>query len=245
MNTPADKVLTILEFLASEAEKARVLSEISRELSLPPASCARILKSLVRRGYAEKEGSRGGYRLGPMAYKLSGKAPYMKDVFEAAAGEIKKCAESIQAHVLLGARQGDSVYKIAEFDGNPEIRIRGRVLEGLCNSATGWLLLAFSGDKEIENYVKTRGLPEKKEGIIFSPEEFKNELSVIKKRGYSLKMTEALAAFAFPVGYEGRYLGLGCSMLASRFKEGSRKSYLEALMKTAWKIQEKLEREIR
>lgn len=240
MSVSTDRILNILEFLAADPERPRVLREFSGGLSLPPASCARILNSLARRGYAEKAGSRSGYRLGPMAYLLAGKDAYMKNVREDVAPEVEKCAETAGAHVLLGAKRGDRVYKISEFDASPEIRVRSSVLEGLYNSATGWLLLAFSGEREIERFVKYRGLPQKKEGVFFSQEEFKRELSDIRKRGHSLKQTETLAAFAFPLRFGEEYLGLGCSMLSSRFTGKKREKALAALRKTAEAIEIKL-----
>lgn len=244
LQTPVDKIINVLELLASEPGGTKFLTQISREASVPPASCARMLKSLVRRGYAEKNGPRGGYRLGPMAYALTGKGPYMKEVFEAAAPEVQKCAEFLEAHVLLGAARGDMIYKIAEFDGNPEIRVRSRVVAGLNSTATGILVLAFSGERAIDNYINLHGIPAGEGGMVPSLEEFKRGLAGTREKGYSLKITKTLAAFAFPVKFGHEYLGLGCSVLAAEFKGEKRKNAMESVRKTADNVSKKLERSL-
>ena len=244
MSDSTDRVLSILEFLAAAPERPRVLREFSSELSLPTASCSRILNSLVRRGYAEKNGSRGGYRLGPMAYVLSSGAPYMRDVSSAAGPLVRGCAEKVEAHVLLAAKRGGKVYKIAEFDGNLEVRVRSRVFEELYSTATGRLLLAFAGGNEEEDYVNSRGLPGKAWEGCGSYGEFKRKLAEIRQRGFAEKKTETLAAFAYPVGYGGEFLGLGCSMIAPGFGGEKKKRIMTCVRKTAEAIEKKLERRV-
>ncbi len=242
MSDSADRVLTVLEFLAKDPERPKVLSEVSGSLSIPPATCARILCAMAARGYAEKNGCRSGYRLGPMAYALSSEGPYMKDLYSEASREVQECAETLREHVLLSARRMYKIYKIVEFEGNPEIRIRSRVMEGLYNTATGMLLLAFAKEREIENYIKFYGLPETEWDGGCSTVELKRKLCEIREAGFAEKKTDTLAACALPVKYGEEYLGLGCSMISSRFLGMNKKKVMNYLRKTAEEIEKKLER---
>ncbi len=242
MSGSTDRVLTVLEFLAKDPERPKVLSEVSGAISIPPATCARILCAMAARGYAEKNGRRSGYRLGPMVHALSNEGPYMKDIYAAASREVQKCAETLGEHVVLSARRGDKIYKIVEFEGNPEIRITSRILEGLYNTATGRLLFAFAGEKEIESYINLYGLPDNEWAEGCSREELKRKLREIRESGFAGKKTDTLAACAFPVRYGGEYLGLGCSMISSRFTGDNKKRVMNCLRETAKTIEKKLER---
>ncbi len=242
MSESIRKALRILEYLSEEPMEPKLLPEIAKSLGIPPASCARMLNALVRERYVEKRGKRGGFLLGPMPYVLTSKGPYMKDVAETAWPEVQLCADTVKEYVVLAARHMGRCYKIVEFDGNPEIRIRSKfVMGGLYGTATGRLLLAFAGDDEIGNCIKANGLPGNEWPECKTQKKLKDEIDKIRKEKFSVSRTRTLVAFAYPVKYGGReVLGLGCSMPLNSFRGGNREAVLSCVKKTAETIEKKL-----
>ncbi len=240
MSESIRKALEIIECLARAPEEPRLLADIAGEASIPVPTSARILAALVKQGYAEKHGKRGGYMLGPMAYALSENGPFMKHVADAASSEVRLCADAVAGHVLLAAAGRNRCHKIVEFDGSPEVKIRSSVMNGLYNSATGRLLLAYSGDDEIERHIRAYGLPGSEWPECRSKKYLRANLSKIRAEGCSSKKTDIIAAFAYPVRYGSSTLGLGSSLPVNTVKGDSMGTKLEKVRETAGTIENKL-----
>jgi len=78
------RAIDILEFVARDPERPKLLGEISAGINLKPGTCANIVKTLTLRGYLEKLDAQKGYLPGKQLYTLLGNTGYKKDLIEAA-----------------------------------------------------------------------------------------------------------------------------------------------------------------
>src|SRR5574340_1645545 len=96
-----NRALDILEFLASEPERPKSLSEIAEKLDLNSGTCANIIKTLVNRRYVEKLDKKRGYFLGAKAYGLTGNDGYKKDLIGAAKEILEGLTKKLNENSLL------------------------------------------------------------------------------------------------------------------------------------------------
>lgn len=234
------KALDILEYLGSEPETPKQLGRIAGDLDLNPATCARILKTLVNRHYADQAAPRGGYRLGPMSYSLSSKSVYRREIARIAAPIVAKCAGEIAEHVVVASYCRGKRYILAVTNGNLAIQPRTDVdyFDDVYTSATGRLLLAFRSPEELEDHIRTRGLPKELWKEITSRAALDKGLARIREERFCIKLdSEPTVAFAYPV-YDGTEVvaALGVAMLKSQFSGKHKKTVLDVARRSAEEV---------
>jgi DNA-binding IclR family transcriptional regulator len=79
-----DRATVLLDRLGDDPARARTLAALSAATGIPPAAASRLLHRLVALGWADQEGPRGAFRLGPRAYALAGGGVYRRRLAEAA-----------------------------------------------------------------------------------------------------------------------------------------------------------------
>ncbi len=87
---PTDRVVRILDFLASRPEDRFGLSELARRLGLSKPTCLGIVKSLSDAGYLVRDTADKTYRLGPSLITLGHKAQESMRVSPAAREELRR-----------------------------------------------------------------------------------------------------------------------------------------------------------
>ena len=91
----------IIEFVARDPDRPKLLSEIAIGLNLKPGTCANIVKTLTTRGYLEKLGSQKGYLLGKQFYTLAGNTGYWRDLVAASNAEMEKLSTLLMQMLRL------------------------------------------------------------------------------------------------------------------------------------------------
>lgn len=154
------RAVQVLEHLAS-IRSPRTLSDLSRDLGLQKSTLHGLLGTLEEVGWLEKDGPRGGYRLGAGLLSLSRKGVGVKELREAARPFMQKLAESLGETVLLGTREGDRVVVQEVAEGRGEMRIASRpgVTLPLLAAATGKIVLAGMDPEEARAYLESMELP--------------------------------------------------------------------------------------
>ena len=89
------KVLDILELLAEEPGRRRMLGEITGRTGLGASAAAKILQTLAARGYVVQEARRKGYRLGPMVGFLGRGAAHRGDLAAVAEPVVRRLARKV------------------------------------------------------------------------------------------------------------------------------------------------------
>ncbi len=141
--TSLDKAIDLLEHL-HEAGGARGITEIATALGLPKSSAHRLLKTLVRRGFAEQEAS-GRYRSGPALIAL-GLGALDRDPMVALARPVLEAeAAALGETVFLTAARGRQIVVLDKAEGQGFLRAAPKVgqVVPVAATAVGRLALAF------------------------------------------------------------------------------------------------------
>jgi len=142
--TSLDKAIDLLEHL-HDAGAPRGITEIANALGVPKSSAHRLLKTLVRRGFAEQEAS-GRYLTGPALIAL-GLATRDRDPIVALARPVLESeAEALGETVFLTAPRGREIVVLDKAEGRGFLRAAPTVGQRVPVAATavGRLAMAFA-----------------------------------------------------------------------------------------------------
>jgi len=117
------RALAVLEHLAWHGENPVALGDIARATGLNSATCARILGTLMLEGYVEQEGRRQGYRLGPMAYTLTCRGPYRKDLVACAEPHVRDLARITGETAIVTILHQNTRYIICRAEGGQDVQV--------------------------------------------------------------------------------------------------------------------------
>jgi len=184
------------------------VTDLACELDLPKPTVYRILSTMESGGFVQQS-TNGKYRLGFRLAELGLLAlnqislrrealPYLRELIE-------ECQETVDLAVFEG---GEMVYlEVIESPQPVKIAARaGRRLPAHC-TASGKAYLAYASDEVVAEAL-SRGMECYTPSTIDDPEDFLEELRLVRERGYSVSEEEyevGIKAVAAPVmGREGQ-----------------------------------------
>ncbi len=141
--TSLDKAIDVLEHL-HDAGAARGITEIANALAVPKSSAHRLLKTLVRRGFAEQEAA-GRYRVGPALIALGLGALDREPIAALARPVLEAEASAIGETVFLVAPRGRELIVLDKAEGQGFLRAAPKVgqVVPVAATAVGRLAMAF------------------------------------------------------------------------------------------------------
>jgi DNA-binding IclR family transcriptional regulator len=95
-----NRAFDILELVASDRGKKFGLGEIADSLGLNHGTCANIIKTMLSREYIDQISIRGGYRLGPKAYYLTGNFPFKKELLSISVELMKSLRSKLNEGII-------------------------------------------------------------------------------------------------------------------------------------------------
>lgn len=187
------RAMDVLERLALATEGVAV-SDLSRELDVDKSVISRILASLARDGYVQKDLSSDRYHLtfkiSALAHTHLGSAGFP----ERCVPILKELAQQTGELVELAVADGDQLWFVARVEGWHRLRVApyGGGPIKLHATATGKAWLASLPDSEALRIAKTQGLTPVLEATITSPDALAAELALIRGRGYATSREEIM-----------------------------------------------------
>lgn len=194
-----DRACDLLECIADAGEIG--LSELVVETKLPSPTIHRILKTLVRRGYAHQNGDRR-YALGPNLIRLgelsghmlgSWVRPFLTELV-AATGETAN----------LAVLHGDTAINVGQVLSGRGMRMyteTGRHLQLHCTSV-GKVLLAQLTSAQIDEIMSRTGMESQTARTIRDIGKLHEEIVEIRKQGFAIddgEQEDGVRCFAVPV----------------------------------------------
>jgi len=185
------------------------VSELSESLGLAKSTVSRLLSTLAHQGFVMKDKKTGKYKLGLSVLTLGGIVTNHMEIHKEAAPLLSKLVKDTGETAHLAIMDGlDTIYIHKEECSHP-VRILthlGRKNPSYCTSS-GKLLLAFNDNNLVDEVIK-KGLHPYTGKSITDPEKLRNELEVIRNRGYAIsseELTEGTRSVAAPVrDYTGK-----------------------------------------
>ena len=216
------KVFSILEaVICGSGEGPLRIQELAERFSLPPATCARLLKELTDLGYLSKVSRSLGYTAGPRAAVFANMVCYNSRLTAAAGPRIERLSRVHSASVLFCVMQGSERFVLQHSCGSHELRIRMDQMSyhDLPGTATGLVLLACSGRRLREEALA--GYPVCDSHLLPEGREFQDFLAEIRHAGEFIDREHhgSQVIMAFPV-YENHVLAgaLGASVEKEYFE---------------------------
>ncbi len=238
------KTFDILELVASREGQSISLTEISGELQLNQATAANIIKTMVHKEYLEHIGKKKGYRLGPAAYKITNEVSYEQDLITAAQEVMNQLTARVNESSILGTLRNNKRHILHVVNSNQEVQVQLRSDRNVYETASGRLLLAFLEDKQMGNFLKQNGLPEKtlwKEGSTLKA--LKYELAKIKEEGFVMThlTNRHVRGFAVPVFADTKVVaGLSVFLPDYRYTSAKHKLIVTSLKEASYAISQRL-----
>jgi len=209
------KAIDILQAF-SQSEPYLTLGDISDRLGLPKSTTHNILNTLLSRGLVEKVDG-GSYALGNAIIALAHAARVNLELRDRAAPFIRelayRCRESVYLTVV---DRGQSLYIYAVE--SPRRLLAGTAMGRrvpLHCTAVGKAMLAFLPAHEVDEVVRTVGLPAFTPHTITDADALRSEMEEIRRRGYALDREEhELGTFCVGAPILGGHgqLVAGCSI---------------------------------
>jgi IclR family KDG regulon transcriptional repressor len=163
------------------------VSEVAQTTGLHKATAHRIIMTLFNSGCLERTADGEKFRLGLRMVGLGLGALHRLDVRRAAHPHMQKLVDDFQEICTLGVFDRDQVLYVEVVHSNHSLTIAARVgrhLPAHC-TASGKVLLAFLSP-EVVQPILNAPLAVYTEKTITSPDRLREELRVVRQRGYAL-----------------------------------------------------------
>ncbi|MBI2282727.1 MAG: IclR family transcriptional regulator [Bacteroidetes bacterium] len=237
------RAIDILEFVARDPERPKLLGEISAGINLKPGTCANIVKTLTLRGYLEKLDAQKGYLPGKQLYTLLGNTGYKKDLIEAADLEMEILTAKLNENTLLAVLNGENRVVIHRKQSNQLVQAHTPDEKKAYDSSTGRLLIAMLPDEELEKFIARFGLPPSQLWHDANTQrKFYQQVEQIRDKGYALiEDSVQIIGLAVPVyRNDAMVASLSIYMPAFRCTDKIRNRMIKLCMEAAKKISKNL-----
>ncbi|WP_128548095.1 IclR family transcriptional regulator [Larkinella soli] len=183
-----NRAFDILEFVASEGNRPKTLTEVAEAAGLNPGTCANIMKTMVSRRYLDQAGPKKGYCLGSRAYWLTGNTAYRKDILEEARPAMAELSRRLEESCLLAVLNGDQRLIIHRELCDQPLQVQTANEKHAYDSASGRLLVSLLNDAELVKFKNRYGLPTTDlwEEAASEPA-FYAQIQAVRQRGYAFQ----------------------------------------------------------
>lgn len=242
-----DRTLRVLDLLSDG--RRRTLTEISQALGISPSTAYRLLTTLERHRYVQRDPEAGGYRLGLACLELARAYGDANDLRRVALPELERLRDETFETVHLGVLDKMEVVYLEKLPGLHAIGLMssrvGARAPAYC-TAVGKAMLAFQEPEEVRRHFESVGLRRYTPRTITDLDALMEHLALVRERGYSLDEGEheaevrCVAAPLFDV--KGRLAGaVSVSGPASRLEGiAQNRSLIERTMAAAREISRRL-----
>jgi IclR family acetate operon transcriptional repressor len=196
-----DRAVAILDALRARGDYLGV-TELSNELGLHKSTVHRLLVSLRRGGFVERDPRTRRYRLGIRLVELGYAVLNSRGLPQIALPYLHYLADSIQEVCYLAIRDGDRILNVLQVPAPHMVQSVSWMGAGsLHATSTGKVFLAHMEDDAKEPYLQ-RGLAAYTDNTITEASKLRSELESVRDRGYATSWeeeTEGVNAVAVPL----------------------------------------------
>ena len=240
-----EKIMKIIELIASKEKEGCGLTEISKSLNLKTTTVHSLIASLLYLGYLEKDEKTKKYKISEKFLNIFSPIINRNLLLKVSEPVIKSLAEKIRESVVLGIFYKGQRYTIAtaKYEGHILNVNLNMFEESSCyTTATGRILLSFLPENVVIEYIKKEGYPEEKWENIKNYDGLKKEMEKIRKRKIEIIEKEDTVAIGIPIfGKNGEIVAsLGVYLPKVRFKGENREKIINELKKAGEEITLKL-----
>jgi DNA-binding IclR family transcriptional regulator len=204
-----ERSFAILDVLAQSNEDLS-LAEMEEKLKLNKSTSYRLLRTLERYHFAQKDFDTGKYRLGSKLLELGARAVARFDLASIGRPYLERLSKESGETAHLGILRDSEVVSISVVDGRHALRMSVTVgaISSVHCSALGKAMLALLPEQEVDKIVPKHGLKAYTRNTITRRADLKKELIEIRTHGFAIddqEFEEGLKCIAAGVqDYSGR-----------------------------------------
>jgi len=196
-----NRAVSILQVLARHGSSQ--VTHIAAELGVHKSTVFRLLATLEARGLVEHDSARGRYRLGYGVVQLAAGATRKQDLSLLSRPVCGELAEKVGETVNVAIHDGRAVISIDQVIGSPMVTTVNWVGQRTPMHATsaGKVFLANMLPEQVDA-ILAEGLESYTPHTLTDPAALKQQLALVRDRGYARSMEEheiGLAAVAAPI----------------------------------------------
>ncbi|OAQ42021.1 hypothetical protein A5893_02585 [Pedobacter psychrophilus] len=228
--------IDILEYVAEDIYRPKLLGNIAKDLNLNAATCANIVKTLVTRGLLKKPENEKGYLIGERLSDINNGTIGFNDLLNKARPILENITMELNENCLIAILKNDIRKVIHKQNSNQLIQATTPDEKQAYDSSTGRLLIAFLNDHDLQLFLKQYGLPSKQVWPqAASRIGFFEQINAIKKQGYALiEDTVQVVGIAVPIYQNKKAIASFSIFLPSfRFDDKMRINMIDKALVTA------------
>jgi len=239
-----NRAIDILEILSQDLNKKYTLGEISDTLKLNHSTCANIMKTMVSRGFISNDRKKGGYKLGPQVYYLTGNFSYKKELLEIASEPMKNLEATLNENCVLASMKDNNRIILHQVTNTHELQVNTSPEKNVYLTATGRVMLAFKNPNELEKFIHEYGLPKQMWPEVRSEKDLIIDLNKIKEKQMAIHHADSdIIGVAVPIFKKDKLIAsLGVYLPETRFRYKKQELIFTELKNTAEYINKKLEK---
>ncbi len=196
--------LRILESFDRDSVDEMSLSEMARRIGVSRSSAFRLVHTLQRLGYLEREEETKNYRLGARVMSLGYSFLASKDIAELARPDLQRLRTSTRCSTHLGILDGAEVIYIARFAAHKPVSAMITVGARVPAHATtmGRVILAYKPEAYLREHFGGRTLAKFSDHTPVTFDELVATLAADRRRGYVISHSSfeaGIASIAAPI----------------------------------------------
>jgi DNA-binding IclR family transcriptional regulator len=181
-----DRVVAVVELLASQPDRGFSLSEVCRRLDLNKATAHALLSSLTERAWLLRHPGDKTFRLGPGLIAVAGAAAARQlELVDYARAEMGRLADELGVQCVASAVRGDDIVLLAVAGTAPPLGVHVHPGQRVpLTPPIGTVFLAWSSPAEIERWLRRLG-PDAGDADLAR---YRQAVESVRRRGYALSL---------------------------------------------------------
>jgi IclR family acetate operon transcriptional repressor len=189
-----ERAMDVLDALARHEGPLR-LADVARAAGLHRATALRILTTLHKRDYVTSDAA--GYRIGVAVLAAAHAFLVSDSASRAATPVLQQLAATTKLTASYHVRSGMERVLVARVEGTYPLRYQLPIGQRLpLYLGAGKTLAAWMTEAELDELICSAGTMRTVEGVIVAPEALREQLGVIRTRGYHISVNERAAGTA-------------------------------------------------
>jgi len=240
------KIFMILEELAKNGGKMK-LKDISSTLGFPPSTTHRLLNTLIELGYVEQDQFSSGYNLGVKILSLASSSLNGLDLGQISYNHLCNLRDNTGETANIAVNDHNESLYIQKAESTATVRVFSLIGKRAPLHATGVgkVMMSDMPIETVEEIMTKVGMPRITNNTITSFDALKEELLLIKERGYAFDDEECeLGAFcvAAPIrDYTGSVIAsISVSVPTNRLNEAMKNRLIKGVTTESVKLSKKL-----
>lgn len=187
-----ERGLTILNYLAEDRGRPKGITEISKNIDLAKGTVHRLITTLQKCGFVDKDYDGEKYRLGLKLMELGGIVKEALDIRKQAEPILKKLGEVTKLTVHLALLIDSEIVYIDKVESQTSIQMASYIGQRsyIHSTSLGKAICAYLPEEETIRHLNKKGMPRLTNQTITTVEDFKEHLKEVRSKGYAVDENE-------------------------------------------------------